>query len=163
MKYIKVALSIDYSEFKVEPVDGFIITKFGWHVMYTRSGLIISAEYSSPKEYFDTLNLQGIPVHSCNTLEVHTQSLVGLPRMCERLSVTHYAGQHFDCVTELYGYATLNIYNCPNLIDFTGAKNFHKRNLMQLTIKDCYKLLLLEGLNVNRETVKSIAGCNRLM
>ena len=144
-KHIRAALSIDYTGFKdIKPIKGWIMTKLGWCCDYA---VTIPDSYSSPKEYFDSLDLQGIPISRIDTLITHTQSLQGIPNSVRYLSIRGYNKPKFDYPINLTApIVFVGFKDCNNIVNFEGAIGKNRVDRLRVDIIHCSKLESLKGL-----------------
>ena len=144
-KHIRAALGIDYTRFKdIKPIKGWIMTKLGW---CCNSTVTIPDSYSSPKEYFDSLDFQGIPISHIYNLTTHTQSLQGIPNSVCFLHINSYNKPKFDYPINLTSpIAYVSFTDCNNIVNFEGAIGKNRVVQLRVGITRCSKLESLKGL-----------------
>ena len=144
-KHIRAALSIDYTRFKdIKPIKGWIMTKLGW---CCNDEVTIPDSYSSPKEYFDSLDFQGIPISRIYKLITHTQSLQGIPNSVRHLCIIGYNKPKFDYPINLtLPSVFVGFTDCNNIVNFEGAIGKNRVDRLRVGITHCSKLESLKGL-----------------
>ena len=152
-KHIRAALGIDYTRFKdIKPIKGWIMTKLGW---CCTSLVTIPDSYSSPKEYFDSLDFQGIPISYIDTLITHTQSLQGIPNSVRSLCIRGYNKPKFDYPINLTSpIVYLSFTDCNNIVNFEGAIGKNRVDRLRVSIIHCSKLESLKGLPTTLYSLK---------
>ena len=152
-KHIRAALGIDYTRFKdIKPIKGWIMTKLGW---CCNDAVTILDSYSSPKEYFDSLDFQGIPISYIEMLITYTQSLQGIPNSVRHLIIIGYNKPKFDYPINLTSpIVYLSFTDCNNIVNFEGAIGKNRVVQLRVSITDCHKLESLKGLPTTLHNLK---------
>ena len=171
-KYIRAALNIGYSSFlKSDNTDRYMFVKQGLVLgeglsllgnltgnkgkMLASAPLYCAIRYDIRSTAQSPIDLTKAPLLISDKYYPDTRSTV-------RLLILDYKGTSLKNMKTKIIRGNLQLENCPNLLDFTDAKNLSKSSIIEVALTSCLSLKTFAGLpaHVNKILLKHCSSIN---